>query len=67
MGAAEIVANLHLGMGVALTGENLLYCLLGATLGTVIGIMPGLSPVTAIAMLLPITFKIPAVASMIML
>lgn len=59
--------HLSLGFGVALTQINLLYCLIGATLGTFVGILPGLSPVTAIAMLLPITFKIPAISSLIML
>lgn len=62
--------TLHLlahGFDVALTPENLIYCLVGAALGTLVGVLPGLSPVTTIAMLLPITFKIPAVASLIML
>ncbi|HLI20736.1 MAG TPA: tripartite tricarboxylate transporter permease [Stellaceae bacterium] len=62
--------TLHLlahGFAVALTPENLIYCLVGAALGTLVGVLPGLSPVTTIAMLLPITFKIPAVASLIML
>jgi putative tricarboxylic transport membrane protein len=56
-----------MGFGVALTPANLLYCLLGATVGTGVGVLPGIGPVTTIAMLLPITFKMPAVASLIML
>ncbi len=63
----DILHNLAGGFGVALTPENLIYCLLGAALGTLVGVLPGLSPVTTIAMLLPITFKMPAVASLIML
>lgn len=62
--------TLHLlatGFSVALTPENLIYCLIGAALGTLVGVLPGLSPVTTIAMLLPITFRMPAVASLIML
>lgn len=62
--------TLHLlatGFAVALTPENLIYCLIGAALGTLVGVLPGLSPVTTIAMLLPITFRMPAVASLIML
>ena len=63
----DVLNNLGGGFGVALTPENLLYCLIGAALGTLVGVLPGLSPVTTIAMLLPLTFKMPAVASLIML
>ncbi len=62
-----VVHSLAGGFGVALTPENLIYCLIGAALGTLVGVLPGLSPVTTIAMLLPLTFKMPAVASLIML
>ena len=63
----DLLDQLVMGFGVALTLQNFLYCLLGAVLGTLVGVLPGLGPVTVIAMLLPITFKIPAVASLIML
>jgi len=62
-----MIEHLLLGFSVALSPSNLLYCLIGATLGTFVGILPGLSPVTAIAMLLPITFKMSAISSLIML
>ncbi|MBV9862150.1 MAG: tripartite tricarboxylate transporter permease [Alphaproteobacteria bacterium] len=64
---SQLLDKLGLGFGVALTLKNFLYCLLGATLGTLVGVLPGLGPVTTIAMLLPITFKISPVASLIML
>ena len=57
----DLLQHLSLGVHVALTPANFLYCLIGATLGTLVGVLPGLGPVTTIAMLLPITFKIPAV------
>jgi putative tricarboxylic transport membrane protein len=63
----DLFANLALGFGIALTPENVLYCFLGALLGTAVGVLPGLGPLTTIAMLLPVTFKMPAVASLIML
>ena len=63
----DIIHNLSVGFGVALTPSNALYCLIGATLGTLVGVLPGLGPVTTIAMLLPFTFKLPAVVSLIML
>jgi TctA family transporter len=63
----EILQHLALGFGVAFTPTNVLYCLAGATLGTIVGVLPGLGPVTTIAMLLPFTFKLPAIGSLIML
>ncbi len=59
--------NLALGFSVALTPANFLYCLAGATIGTLVGVLPGFGPVITIAMLLPLTFKLPAIASLIML
>ncbi|HPU50063.1 MAG TPA: tripartite tricarboxylate transporter permease [Burkholderiaceae bacterium] len=63
----DIFSNLALGFGVALSWQNLLYCLIGALLGTLIGVLPGIGPVTTIAMLLPITFKLPPTSALIML
>jgi putative tricarboxylic transport membrane protein len=63
----ELLSNLAMGFSVALTPENFIYCLIGATVGTMVGVLPGLGPTTTIAMLLPITFKIPPVGALIML
>src|SRR5574340_1238471 len=63
----ELIANLGLGFSVALTPANLLYCLAGVFLGTLIGVLPGLGPTATIAMLLPITFSLPSVSALIML
>ena len=46
------------GFAVALTPQNLLWCLVGTTLGTAIGVLPGLGPALTIALLLPITFQV---------
>ncbi|HLU78248.1 MAG TPA: tripartite tricarboxylate transporter permease, partial [Burkholderiaceae bacterium] len=63
----ELLDHLILGFSVALTLENLAYCLLGCLLGTLIGVLPGIGPVPTIAMLLPITYVLPPVAGLIML
>ena len=63
----QLVANLALGFGVALSLQNILYCLIGALLGTLIGVLPGIGPVATIAMLLPITFTLPPTSALIML
>lgn len=62
-----LLANLGLGFSTAFTPENLLYCLAGVFLGTLIGVLPGLGPTATIAMLLPITFTLPSVSALIML
>jgi len=63
----EILGNLVLGFGVALSPFNLLMCLVGVVLGTLIGVLPGVGPVATIAMLLPITFNLNPIAALIML
>src|SRR5213595_1896834 len=55
------------GFAVALQPANLLWCLVGVVLGTVVGIMPGLGPPATIAMLLPLTFLMNPAGAMIML
>ena len=64
---ADLFPNLYLGFSVALSMENLLYCFIGVFVGTVIGVLPGIGPLAAIAMLLPLTFKLNPVAALIML
>ena len=63
----ELLANLQLGFGVALTLQNMLYCFTGVLLGTLIGVLPGIGPVATIAMLLPATYALPPVSALIML
>jgi TctA family transporter len=63
----EFLDNLRLGAEVAFTWQNVLYCLAGVMLGTLIGVLPGIGPVPTIAMLLPITFNLDPIAALIML
>ncbi len=63
----ELLANLATGFEAALTLTNLAYCLIGVTLGTLVGVLPGLGPIATISILLPITFTLPPVSSLIML
>lgn len=63
----ELLANLGLGFETVFTWVNLLYCLAGVFLGTMIGVLPGLGPTATIAMLLPLTFGLPPVSALIML
>jgi len=63
----DVISGLMQGFAVALTPGNLMWCFVGCFLGTVIGILPGLGPAATIAMLLPLTFKMPATSAVIML
>jgi TctA family transporter len=63
----EMLNHLQLGFSVAFTLQNLTYCFIGVLLGTVIGVLPGIGPLTTIAMLFPLTFSLPAVPAIIML
>jgi putative tricarboxylic transport membrane protein len=63
----NFLENLGMGFVIALNPWNLIYAALGAIIGTAIGVLPGLGPTATIAILLPITFKMPAVSAIIML
>jgi putative tricarboxylic transport membrane protein len=55
------------GLLVAGTWSNLTYCLIGCTVGTLIGILPGLGPVPTMALLLPLTFGMDPTGAIVML
>jgi len=55
------------GFQVSLQPINLFYCLIGVVLGTLIGVLPGIGPSGAIALLLPISFHVPPVSTIILL
>ncbi len=63
----ELFNNLLLGFQTAGSIENLFFCLIGVLLGTLIGVLPGIGATATIAMLLPITFQLEPVSSLIML
>ncbi|RPJ15826.1 MAG: tripartite tricarboxylate transporter permease [Deltaproteobacteria bacterium] len=46
---------------------NLLFCFLGVFMGTLVGVLPGLGPTAAISLLLPVSFHLSPVSSIIML
>jgi len=59
--------NLAMGFSVALTPINLFYALVGVFLGTIIGVLPGIGPMTGIALLIPITFGLPPTSAIILM
>lgn len=62
-----MIADILGGFSSALTPINLLYCAIGVTLGTVIGLMPGLGSSTGVALLLPLTLGLQPLTAMILL
>lgn len=62
----ETLGLLADGFAVALQPVNLLWAIVGVTLGTAVGVLPGLGPALTIALLLPITFHVPATAAFIL-
>src|SRR6187402_442329 len=63
----DLFNNLIFGFSVALSWQNLLYCLIGVTVGTLIGVLPGIGPLGTIAILMPITYGVSPVGALIML
>ena len=62
----ETFALLAQGFLVALEPTNLLYALIGVTLGTAVGVLPGIGPALTVALLLPVTYKLDPAGSLIM-
>ena len=54
------------GLVGAFQPTNLLYALIGVTLGTAVGVLPGIGPALTVALLLPVTYQFDPTASLIM-
>jgi putative tricarboxylic transport membrane protein len=63
----DFLDNLVTGFSIAFSLWNLFYAAVGAIIGTAIGVLPGLGPTATMAILLPVTFKVPAVSAVILL
>ncbi len=63
----DVFSSLMHGFAVALQPINLIACFAGVLVGTLIGVLPGIGPVTAMALLLPVTLSAPPEAGIIMM
>jgi TctA family transporter len=61
------LTDLGHGFGVALQLQNLVWCFVGVLLGNMVGVLPGLGVLSAISILLPLTFGMKAVPAILML
>lgn len=63
----DVLHNLFLGFSVIFEPYNILFCFIGVFIGTLIGVLPGIGPVGAMSLLLPATYKVSPLASLVML
>ena len=63
----NVFSDLLYGFGIAFQPWNLLACFFGVFIGTLVGVLPGIGPVGAMSLLLPITFGISPITGIIML
>ena len=62
----EALSALMAGFAVALKPINLMWGFIGVTLGTFVGVLPGVGPALTVAMLLPLTVKLDPTGALIM-
>lgn len=63
----DFLHHLQMAFGIALEVKNLFFCFMGVLFGTLVGVLPGLGPTAAISLLLPVTFTLHPIQSIIML
>lgn len=63
----DSVAGLVTGFSAALSPENLFFAFIGCLFGTLVGVLPGVGSAAGMAILIPITFQLPATGAIIML
>ena len=66
MSIVETMTALAEGFRSALTVPHLLWALTGVTVGTAVGVLPGIGPALTVALLLPVTFTLDPLSAFIM-
>lgn len=62
-----MIDGLLIGLSTALTPTNILMVFLGCLAGTFIGMLPGLGPISAIALMIPITYGVDPASGLILM
>ena len=62
----DSLSQLMMGLQAAMDPMLLLYALIGVTLGTAVGVLPGIGPALTVALLLPVTYGLDPAGSLIM-
>lgn len=55
------------GFQVALTPQNIMFAFIGVLIGTIIGMLPGLGPITAIAIMIPLSYGMDPASALILM
>jgi TctA family transporter len=63
----QTITDLWHGFGIALEPHNLMWAFFGVLVGNMVGVLPGLGALSAISILLPLTFVMHAVPALMML
>ncbi len=63
----ESFSSLMYGFSIALDPINLFYVFIGVFAGTIIGMLPGLGPISALALMIPITFSMDPSSGLILM
>ena len=63
----QSLLGLWYGFGIAFEPHNLMWSLFGVLVGNLIGVLPGMGPISAISILLPLTFGMHPVPAILML
>ena len=63
----EALFNLLMGLGIALTPFNIAVLVAGLFVGTMVGVLPGLGGANGVAILIPMTFRMPPTSAIILL
>ncbi|MFI6504477.1 tripartite tricarboxylate transporter permease [Nonomuraea typhae] len=63
----DLIGNLAHGFAIAFTPANLLFALIGVTLGMIVGALPGINPSGGVALLLPVGAALEPATAIIML
>src|SRR5271156_6011056 len=64
---SQSLLNLGYGVGVALHPQNLIWSFFGVLIGNLIGVLPGMGALSAISILLPLTYSMQPVPAILML
>ena len=62
-----MIDGILLGLSTAFSGYNIIMVMLGCFAGTIIGMLPGLGPMSAIALMIPITYSFDPASAMILM
>ena len=62
-----MIEGMMIGFNTAFSGYNILMVMMGCFAGTIIGMLPGLGPMSAIALMIPITYGFDPASAMILM